>query len=391
MDIGGDNDATPLIKRDVYDHDKFDIDLLQDVQGMNEMKAQWKFKIETIVATWILFNAISTIMVIIENFRKTVPETRRKEFGQVKFDVLTYSIMYFPVIFFLLLWLLFNNAFSEMTFYMYVRRGAIVDYPESSSPRFLFCHIRPMLFIIAFLGYGGTAVFTMLSFKASIGTIAIFLNNLGIGVGLFWYRQQSIEWKFVSISDFIQAFPDRNNSHGNIDEWSLHRASTLMKDFTLTESAAPSYDGYMRNFYWENKNYGTVARILHHFLYWGVILALAGLSFAYFFVLGRFDLRSRWEAEINPCANSCGQAYVNASISNTITATQCANCVCTCMAAMQARDRSIVDACNDFIQWTVSLNQCKVMTPVQGMTKGDSCPFYEYCGFETIQSIFNGG
>ncbi len=336
------------------------------------MKPMWKFKVETFMATWILFNSITTVMIIVDNFRKAVPETTRIAFGYDKFNYLTRTMMYAPLAFFFLLWILFNNAFSETCFYMYIRRGAIIDFPASSSFRYLLTNIRPLFFLLYFIGYLGVSFYTLFALGAKIGTIAIFLNNLVIGVGLFWWRNQSIEWKFVSVSDFIQAFPDRNNAHGNIDEVSLDRASKLLKDFTLTESTRACWSGYMRNWYWRHEGISTCSQILHHILYWGVIFGLAGLCFAYFFLMGRLNVEDQWKTMINPCIVVCTELAANLT---TLTAQGCQRCGCACMRSLQTTDNTVVSSCLDFIA-----------APLCAAFGNNQCPTFQQCGFTSFAS-----
>ena len=214
--------------------------------------------------------------------------------------------------------------------------------------RYLLTHLLPLVFILSVILYIGLTVWVCIRFAAPIGTIAIFLNNMIIGVAMFWYRQQSIEYKFVSISDFIQAFPDRTNSHGNMDEVSLSHAARLMEKLTLTESAEPAYSSYMKEFWWSNKNYTSTARMLHHVGMGLLIVAFAGAAIGYFLFLGRFDLKSRWSSEISPCIYVCTKG------SNS-TAAMCQWCACECLAALLYKDPESIAGCPEHL----SVPSCK--------------------------------
>lgn len=376
--MGQGDGSDPLLpkRREVWDHANFDLDLLHEIPDIGTMKPGWKFKFETIMGTWILFNSISTLMIITTNMKRAVSVDLLTEYGEEKFEALMGFIIYFPLCFFFLLFLLFNNYFSEMTFYHYLRRGALVDFPASSDAGFLFKNPLPLAFILVTLGYCGVAFYAMIVFRASFGTILIFCNNLLIGIGMFWYRQQSIEWKFISISDFIQAFPDRTNSHGNMDEVSLHRASQLMDHFTLTESHVPSYRGYMRNWWWKNQNYTTHQQIMHHV---GMVLLVGGLggcAFAYFFVLGRLDLESRWNNEINPCIRTCveGALRVNSTFFN-VTAEFCSWCTCACLNNIRMKDDHTLQGCGSY--FAENLEWC----PGRSQSCPATCNFKQRGGF----------
>jgi hypothetical protein len=337
---------TNLKKREVYDHDKFDLDCLQPIQGLQEIKGSWKFKMETVVGTWILFNAVTTIMIILTNFQRGVEMKHRQEFGVAAFNALTGFIIYFPLCYFTLVLLIFNNGFSEMSFYMYLKRGAIIDFPMSSNFKQLLTSVLPMLFIVPTLCYAVITIFTMFRFGGSAGAMAIFLNNLAIGVGYSWYRQQSIEWKFVSLSDFIQAFPDREEKYGNMDEQSLHSAARFLEQATLTESGHNSWTGYMRDFYWRQKNFGPKEKLFHHVFSYALVLTLAGISLAYFLVLGRYDIKSIFINELNPCLHSCVDNIQNTSLYGNATA--CVGCMCRCMHYMQQKGDSYFEHCPDY-------------------------------------------
>lgn len=341
---------TNLMKRDVYPHANFDIDCLQDIPHLQDMKSGWQFKFETLLYTWILFNAVSTIMIILTNFKRQVPPATRAEYAG-SYDSLMDFLIYFPLAYFGLIVLIFNNYYAEMSFYLYMRRGAIIDFPPSAKVKALFTSVVPLVFIIVTLAYAGVVVYAFIKFKATVGVIFIFINNVAIGIGLSWYRQQSIESKFVSISNFIQSFPNRDDVYGDMDEQSLHHAATFLTKLTLTEADTPSWTGYMRNFYWKNKQYPLWQQILHHCMVFIIIGVLIGLCLAYFIILRGLDLKSVWQNEINPCVTSCttGIAIYNNSIQTPTTLTGwCQRCVCMCLNTLNQRDDDVVGKCGDF-------------------------------------------
>lgn len=343
-----------LAHREAIPFKNFDIDTLCDIEKFRDPKADWQFKTETAVALWVLFNAISTIMIILTNFRRSVTPADRESFGVDHFNNLFDFITYFPLVYFLLVYLVLNNFYSELTFYMYLKRGAIVDYPESSSAKYLFTHAAPLLFILTVLGYLGAVVYTMFKFKASGGVILIYCNNVAVGVCLSWYRQQSIEGKFVSLSNFIQSFPSRakdneqatedGEHYGDIDEQSLHSATMYLQKVTLAEGDAPSWTSDMRLFYWRNKNYSTMQKVFHHLFLVLIIGGMAGACVAYFVILRGIDVKSMWQNEVNPCINVCLDTVANFT---TVVADACRKCTCQCLGALGQRDDDFVNTCGE--------------------------------------------
>ena len=364
-----------LPPRETVDHDKFDIATLQDIDRLEDMKNPWAMRVELLVAVFILFNGITTIMIILTNFRRAVNPSDRDAFGRDKFDKLVTFIEYFPLFFFVNILLLFNNFFSEKTFYMYLKRGAIIDFPESGGIKYLLTSPIPLLYLLVTVLYGGVTVVTLLKFKASLGVLIIFVNNLVVGVLMTWYRQQSIEAKFVSLSVFIQSFPDRKDEYGNMDEQSLNSATKFLQNLTLTEARSPSWGGYMRNFYWKQQNVSGVAMVCAHLFVWAIMLALAGVSVAYFVIVSRQDVETRWKQEVAPCVNSCVAGLTNMTSSGFATTPErCQFCVCSCLKSFQQKDETVIGKCGDFL--CPASNQ----KPFCSLCPTDtSCPSVSYC------------
>jgi hypothetical protein len=304
-----------------------------------------------------MFNAVSTIMIILTNFQRGVDPKLRSDYGEDNFRAFMGFITYFPLGAFLLAVLLFNNYYSEMTFYMYLKRGCVIDFPASAAVKQLFTSALPLIFIVMTLVYVIICIFAFIKFKATVGVIFIFFNNVCVGIGMSWYRQQSIEGRFVSISNFIQSFPDRDGEYGNMDEQSLHHAATYLKSVTLTEAEQPSYNGYMRQFYWSNKNYPTWQRIFHHLMLFIIIGVMAGACVAYFVVLRGLDLKSVWQNEISPCINVCAATFANVT---TLSGPRCSDCVCRCLNQLSLRDDETLEGCSEYavVPWCDTFDIC---------------------------------
>lgn len=335
---------TPLIKRDVFDHDKYDIDVLQDTPDLGPMKTDVAFMRDAVLNAYVLFNTVTTIMLVVDNFKRSVSPDLRYQYGEDSFAVIFGLLTYMPLGFLLVVILLFNNFYSERTFYMYLRRCAIIDFPMSYGVGYIMTHIRSILFVLFWLVYFLFGIGVMIKFEAGVGTIFIFSNNLIVGMMLAWYRQQSIESKFISLSDFIQSFPDRNGTLGNIDETSLHRAALFVERLTLTETQEPSYTDYMRLFWWKNKQYSTATMVCHHFSVWFIIFAMSGAAVGYFIFLQGRELKATWLNTVVPCATVCRSAFLNVSYAITPPSIvlQCTTCVCRCLSQLDQLDPKVL-------------------------------------------------
>ena len=332
-----------LVRRPVLDVRNLDLHDYDKAKGLDRFKRPAQIGAETVIAVLVLFNAVSTLMIINTTFAQAVPASERNAFGSPElFQFLTSMVTYSPLAFLLIVVFMANNAYSELAFYSCLKRWCILDFPASGHRGFILTSGMGIGFLLFFAWYLALSLGTFFVYRASVGVVVIFCNNLLIGVGLAWYRQQSIESKFISVSDFIQAFPDREGEYGNIDEVSLHWAAEFLRGITLAESDTASFRSRMRRHMWRLHGMPESKKVLHHVGVFGTIFILAGICIAYFQILQSVDAKQRWTDRIDPCARACAGAAERAASAwavaiNPSTFTSqatCHDCICTCIKSM---------------------------------------------------------
>jgi hypothetical protein len=233
--------------------------------------------------------------------------------------------------------LLVNNNYAEQTFYEYLAKGVIIDFPDSGSPRFMITRPRVWIFLVSFVGYVAFAAVVLIKWQASFGTIAIMANNLVVGIGLMWYNHQQIEDKFVSLTTFIQSFPDADGGYDNIDTVSLTSASSFLMDLALAETPEPSYTGLMRRMQWQRSELHCFGKLMRHIGLTAVIVVLMAVCGLYFFFMDSRLEGSRFNNYVNPCVDVCRRT-------NASTAT-CNYCISSCADAFHLG----VGLCSEFL------------------------------------------
>lgn len=332
-----------------FDHDKFDFSNLSTMENIKDFKTERGYIMDVLLNTWVLFNAVTTLMVIVTSFKRNVDPYRVQEFGEFKFDVIVKFLTYLPLLFLVVVVLMFNNSYSERVYYMYLAKNGIIDYPASNAPMSILKQWRSYLFFLPWIIYFAFGLIVMLKFNAAGGTIFSFLNNLVVGIMLFWYRQQAIESKLISLSDFIQSFQDSQGVYGNIDEVSLKRAANFLESITLCDSREPSFSDYMRLFFWREKSYSSVSMCCHHFFVWVIIGSLSGAAVAYFLTMQHFEVQGIYDRQITPCVSSTQSAFASMNAANS-TAQQCGFAVCTCLRNLGLlADAAILEQCTSAI------------------------------------------
>jgi hypothetical protein len=323
--------------RETYELDDFNIcdGKHPFTDGLRVLKEPVEFAVDALLATWLVFNSIATMMIILMNFRSDVPPKLRHDFGEARFEAVMDAVCYAPMCFFALVFLIVNNYFSERIFYMFLRRRIIIDYPESAAPGYIFGHAAPLLFLATFALYALYSVAVLVYFEAPAGVIFIFLNNLGVGVGLVWFKQQGIENRFISVSAFIQSFPDADFDYDNIDAASLKAAADHMERITLVECRDACYQGRMRAAWF---NYLSVPSVLRGAFNAAVVAVLAGLVAAcyfYFLQLSHKEDETNWTLKLNPCIEACADGV---NLTGTVAAGDargvCGWCAARCVKAL---------------------------------------------------------
>ncbi len=329
-------------KREIFNVTSYDTNSNPNISCMLEAKQAQQSQIEFVTNLGLLFNYTTTIMVILTAFKRNASPEAQEKFGS-DWEALTNFMIYFPLCFFLLTILAVNNYFSERVFYDYLKRGILVDYPNTSEYGYLFKSLVPLAFIIPFLVYLLLCVGVMIRGQSPVGFIITFLLNMVVGIAMWWLRQQSIESRFVSLSDFIMCFPSReqafhsieerekNRIDAKMDELNLKHAAVFLKRLVLNFSEKPSYLSDMRLFRWKDLNYTTFERFIFHIAVWVLIGSCIGACVAYFFYQGEADIENVWNNMINPCVQSCANVTSTFTSKANFNIATCDSCLCSCM------------------------------------------------------------
>jgi hypothetical protein len=328
--------------REVHEFQEVNLDDRVPLEGLRPMKEEWEFTIDAVLNVWVLFNAIVTTMIILNTFKATIATRHREAFGSKHgFDVLFMVLTAFPLIFFALLVILLNNNYAERSFYHFLLRGIIIDFPESGQPKYMMTRLRVWVFAFCFVGYFVFCVSVLIKYGAPFGTIAIILNNLAVGVGLMWFKHQTIEDKFVSLTSFIQSFPDEDGEYDNIDTVSLTAAAEFLKGLSLAESREPCYTGLMRTTYWQRSGMGVFGKILRRAGMGIAVLACCGLCLTYFFFMDKRVELAMFNTHANPCVEACVSHSKNPS------AAMCSGCIQACIHSFHLADGS--EGCRKYL------------------------------------------
>ena len=376
--------------REVYKHKNFDIDLLKPIPSANPFKKTWLMKLEVGIQTAVLFNSITTIMVFVGQFIYRVPDEQADAYGKDLFKFLQWSVIITPVVFFTMLVLMVNNYYSQATFYYYLQRTAIIDFPETAGVKFLLTHPLPIISVIMLLAYLALALYVMTSFDATTGQIVVITLNL-IKVAFLWYKQQAVEDKFVTVSQFLQKFPDADGHYDSMDCESLDRATAALSSFTLLKTNAASYHSSMRLRWWKDKNYTMKKQYILLLLVFLAVGILAGSGLGFFFMTVSQNQQRMWIHNVAPCIRSCQAGYLyftdntsgNASGAGQINSSEtttgqvmnatCHMCTCECVRRFYLRGsedqcaKALAASKGDDIRFNDSLS-C-----------ADMCPTVEQC------------
>ena len=318
--------------QDVKSVDQWNFDKLKHNPEQDKLQNVWGSRAETLSSSYSLFSAVTTMMITATNVRVETTEETRESLGLDNIEILTGIMTYACLPFFALMAMKWNNYFAERLYYKFLKRGVIVDFPLSDYTVW-FKRCECLLFIIycvLFLVYSFTVLILV---KAALGHILIFVNNFGIGVGLYWYYQQSIELRFISLTRYIETYKDAEGDYYNIDPCSLHDASKHIDRLQLAECPQPSYTHYMRNQFYRIKGVSSSIQWRNIIMLYFVIGFVAALSIIYVFYLGRIGSGTRWTDKVNPCTRACVLESNGFTVS-TNTA-RCQMCVCRCLSYLR--------------------------------------------------------
>jgi hypothetical protein len=372
-------------EREIFDFDKYDISSNPPIGCMLEAKTASQSQLQTALYCFALFNSITTIMVIVNSFKTSATQDVIESFGS-QWIGLTSLMIYGPLAFFLLIVLAVNNYFSERVWYAMLGRGILVDFPQSGEFGYLFTSWQPLVFMVLYLAYLLLSVAVLIKGKANVGTVLTFITNMVVGVLLWWYRMQSIEYQFVSLSDWIMTFPQRdavnktpeerqaNREKAVMDEMNLKHAAFWMKRVVLNCATQPCWSGFMRNYSWKASGAPFLERAAFHLGMWACVGGLIAACVAYFAFLGKAELAAVWANQVSPCITACGNVS-SAIAPAAFTNATCGGCMCACLRNYHRTGDDFLAECAT----AGALAVASVCTRV-GATVASMCAVAKTCG-----------
>jgi hypothetical protein len=339
-------------ERSVYDLHKLDADYFRQYEGFHEVVTDKEALFAVVVSALMLFNTVTTTMTVVSAFRQRV-----NPYNNPSFEALSLVMTFFPLVYLLLLLPVFNNYYSQKVFYFLMERGAVLNFNNTfTTLGYLISNIIPGLFFYSFVGYVILSVVIFFMFGGTAGEILIFVNNAALGFGLYWYRQQSIEDRLVTMPAFVEHFSNFDGEASDIDLTSFNRASDYMKKAVLVQATDPTYSSSFRQWYFNANDYSSLSQIGLVLLHWFFVLLSVGLAFGYFFYMDEQAVKVRWETIISPCVTSCGAGAANitgASLTrNTswplVSSATSSFCVCSCYKMLNRRDKATMAGCTDY-------------------------------------------
>ena len=178
---------------------------------------------------------------------------------------------------------MFNNYYSEQVYYMFLKRGAVISFPNSQAPAYWTSTPTPLLFIIVLLAYLGFMLWYFGSTGASFPTYYVFISNIVIQIFLFWMNQQSIEARFVTVSNYIASFKNKAGEREGVDATNLKTATGVLASAHLVVTKDASYTNYMAQWYWDKeKKYTAVHKLGIYLLWLAIIISVAAIALSFF-------------------------------------------------------------------------------------------------------------
>ena len=189
---------------------------------------------------------------------------------------------------------------------MFLKRGAVISFPNSQAPAYWTSTPTPYFFVIGFSAYLGYMLWVFGSTGAPFPTYYVFISNIVIQIFLFWMNQQSIEARFVTVSNYIASFKNKAGEREGVDATNLKTATGVLASAHLVVTKDASYTNYMAQWYWDNeKKYETIYKIVIYFLWFGLAIAIAAIALSFFQNDMLAAEAKNWVDMINPCLKVC--------------------------------------------------------------------------------------
>ncbi|CUG63472.1 transmembrane protein, putative [Bodo saltans] len=318
---------------EVHDHDCFDFNTLKPIPDLSLRWNRAGRVSRQFFSTARYFLSIASLTITTNRAASSVSQSDIDKMGPNVFLTLSYIIQFAPVPFIVVVMQQFNNIFAETVYYKYLTNGAIIDFPETLDRPYLCSHWLPMAFSIPFGIYGLFTICVLIYFKASFSVFVIVISSLA-GMLSYWYSQQGIEDKLISLTEFIQSFPDETGEYGNIDKVNMGSAADSLKSLKLLEGRVPSYDDYWRRSYFKSIFADTKARVGVNVGMRTLICVGIAAVVIYALLLLSLDDNASWQTTVNPCIASC--VYDDSIGYNNVA--RCSGCVCRCLEQFYIRN-----------------------------------------------------
>lgn len=256
-----------------------------------------------------LFVSVTTIMALVSQMTDRYSEqvaTEKPDF--TSFQSVMNVITYAPVGMLVFFGLIFNNYYAQVLYYHMLSRGIIVDFENTQSAKYFRTHFTTLLFMLVLASYAGGATIVFAYARISWHEIFVFLENVFVGLFLFWYRQQGVEARLVSVSCFVEAFQSATGEYHDIDATALRRAARCLTGLVIAKCDQPSYSNYFRHSWYRLRDYSKPRTAVKVGSIVAVSLLVAFLAFLNFFLTSHPNSLSAtdiWKVGIVPCTRVC--------------------------------------------------------------------------------------
>lgn len=317
-------------QHETFDHECFDFKNLKPLQNFS---LRWNRTIRFLIqgsATFRFFLAVAALVVTVSQVSSVFPYDDIDDIGRGAFDALSQTVRYMPVPFLFIYTLQFNSAYAEMVYYKYLNHGAIIDFPSTNNPKVLLRDWRPRLFVVYYVVYFLFSATVFFLFSATFGQFLVYFSAMS-NVLAYWYEKQGLEARLISLSEFVQSFPDAQGEYNNMDKHALGLASTALLNMTLLEGNHAPYDSYWRRSHFKDLfNRSSSVRMLIGYAFRLLILISIAMVVLYAYFALSSTTKASWGDVLNPCVRSC--VFDEALQYND--PKKCSGCLCRCLRLM---------------------------------------------------------
>jgi hypothetical protein len=261
---------------------------------------RWKYYLTIFLVCYVLFNGVITLMGLAFSYYKTVTDRTARTQGVL------YVAVYAPVGYLFMYYLVFNNYYSEKVYNIYLKRNAIISYPSSGKWEYWVKTPRPLVFVIYTLTYLAFMMWFFGSTGADFNTYYVFISNILVQIFLFWVSQQTVESRFVSVSNYIASFKNKDGEREGMDEVNLKKSTSSLASAVLVRTTKAAYTSNMAVWYWQHeKDYSKTIRYLIRLLWLGIIIGVIAIAISLFQADILKSTEKMWRDTVNPCLAVC--------------------------------------------------------------------------------------